>query len=183
MKHKIRWLAVEIVAVLGLFFWFRGCETADPVPSKPSSLSVKLPKDTDVLIVTKPSKIVVARRNPDATVSVTEVNEYGHGSKTEVKHNGEVVVKPITYGWSNDIGLSIGHDSIGVGHEFFYWRRLTVMGSSNFINFKTGELQLDLALGIGYRLPIRKLNNLSIFTSVNTEGKVVTRLFVRFGNS
>lgn len=147
------------------------------------TLRVEL-KDTEkVKTVISPSRIESLERTRDGTVRHTAEPNYHHGTEVVVNKDGSTKVLQKTRGFSNDFGLSLAWRSIGVANEFVYYKNLSVLGGSQFINLKTQRPQLNLWLGIGYRLTPKKFNNVSVYTGIDTDRRVTVGLFLRLGNS
>lgn len=166
--------AIVLVVIVGSYFR-RGKVPTDAVTLKPNEAGK---------VTVTPSQIINTQRDKiTGETHVTITPNYGHGTTTVVDKNGTVTVKGKEVGVSNDFGLSLQYDSIGVADEFFYWRRLSLIGGSNFINFRTQKPQLNLWVGVGYRLPFTKLNNLSLYSGIDTARHAIVGLFLRLGNS
>ena len=130
-----------------------------------------------------PHKIESVTRTNDGKIKRVTQPYYGHGGDVIVKKNGSVKVIQKTMGFSNDFGVTLQHQSVGVANEFFYYKRLSVLGGSQFIDIRNGNLQLNLWVGLGYRFAHRKFSNLSVYTGFDTDRRVIAGLFLRLGNS
>lgn len=169
LRYKI---ASAVVGLLALAFFVKRGLLKD---------TITIPRGGEGTIVTTPNKITSVVKKGGETVRKTVPN-YGHGTTINVK-NGEVKVTPNSFGLPNDFGLTTTFRTIGVGTEFLYYKRLSILGGSQFLNLKTQRPQLNLWVGVGYRLPWAKLNNISIYSGINTDKEATAGLFLRLGNS
>lgn len=175
-------LRYKVVGVAVLLLTLRSCFLSDVLPPK-DALTLKPNEQAKVTLLS--NKIVKTKRNivTGKTDSIIVPN-YGHGSTVVVKKDGSVDVKAKEFGlFDNDFGLSTDFRSIGVATELMYWRRLSLLGGSHFINLKDSSLQLNLFVAAGYRLPFAKLNNFSTYVGMDTDRKIIFGLFLRFGSN
>lgn len=161
---------------LGLLFF-----KPEPVPMDAVTLK---PNEKQKITIT-PHQIINTREDKlSGKVESTIIPNYGHGTTTVIKKDGSVTVKAKEFGYlENDFGLSTDFRNAGVATELVYWRRLSWLGGTHFINLRDGALKLHLFTAIGYRLPVSKLNNVSIYTGIDTDRKMIFGMYLRFGNS
>lgn len=181
-------LRYKLLAVLSLLFVARSCGRHSAAPllnSSPELPHIVIPPSAQAVIESHPGLIVVAKRSPTIPVhtTVTAVPEWGHGSTTIVSKSGDVQVKPRQFGVPFDFGVSSDFQSLGVGTEVMYWKQLDIIGGVHFIDLRSSRLVFDAYVAIGYRLPYKKLSNLSVFAGVDTERHAIIGLFLRLGNS
>lgn len=173
----IKEFTITVAVILSLVFYgaiiYKGCRK----PTVPPDAIKLLPNETDKITVT-PTTIVVTSRS-----GIKTTPNYHHGGTITRTVDGTVKYRSKDLGSSKDLGLSTDFRSIGAGIEFLYYKDFSLLGGSHFINMKRGELQLHLYAGVGYRLPIAKFNNVSVFAAFDTDRKVIGGLFLRFGNS
>ncbi len=176
-KLTIIGLAVGLIAFA--FFIIKGCSKNATAPSP----TITLAPDATHHTVVGPTRIETLERvkGTDEVVRKDVVN-YHHGVEFEVKKDGSIKVIQNTQGFSNDFGLTLGWKNIGVGNEFFYWRNISVLGGSQFINLSTQRLQLNLWVGVGYRFSHPKFNNVSVYGGFDTDRHVIGGLFLRLGS-
>lgn len=176
MRKFIVGAGLLLVVGLGLFY-FR------PDDVSPDAVTLK-PDEVQKVTIT-PHQIVNTRKDKlTGEIKVDRKPNYGHGVVTVIKKDGTVTVKAKEFGFfENDFGLSTDFRRIGVATELMYWRRLSWLGGSHFINLKSGKPELHLFTAVGYRLPISKMNNVSLYTGIDTERKVIFGAYLRFGNS
>lgn len=109
----------------------------------------------------------------------TNVVNYGHGVVVTVKPNGKVDVKAKTIGWTFDAGLAYSNrNRLSLACELGYWRRLGWLVGVNLY-----PLYPNAWTALAYRVQWRKLNNMSLYAGIDTDTKIVTGIFWRFGNS
>lgn len=102
----------------------------------------------------------------------------GHGVTITKKPNGDVVIKPKTLGFSFDPGLYAGIGGAGIGLEIGYWYRWNLL-----TGVQVYPLVPNAFIGLGYRLPYARLNNLSVYAGITARKEPTIGVFFRFGSS
>lgn len=125
-------------------------------------------KDKSGPIVLKPNEPVVLKPSDGA----------GHGTTVTKKPNGDVVITPKTRGFSFDSGLYAGIGGMGIGLEIGYWHRWNLL-----TGIQCYPLVPNAFVGIGYRLPYARLNNLSVYAGITARKEPTVGMFLRFGSS
>jgi hypothetical protein len=110
---------------------------------------------------------------------------FGHGytlkQSSGFKHT--LIITPKAIGFPFDIGLSI---AIGSGiqlyltTEMFYYRHFELLAGLG------GQYHLNRPVAmaaLGYRLPWQRVDNISLFTGINTEKAIIAGLYLRFGSN
>lgn len=174
MSFRYKCLTALLVALV-LSIVAKGCLHRDPT-------TITIPSDANAVVKVTPNGTTTATRDSTGKTLLHITADYGHGSTVVVKKDGTVDVKPKTFGIPNDLGLSTDFRAVGVANEFAYYKRCSVLGGSHFINLKTKELQFNLFIGIGYRLEWKKVNNVTLYTGVDTDKRIFAGLFLRVGN-
>lgn len=174
LRYKLIGLA-GVVVVIFLSLW-------EPTPTIPTTATT-LRSDEVLKVTTTPSTTVIAKRTDGGKVAIKNVPNYGHGSVVTYKENREVESRPIYKGFSYDIGLTVDTKAIGIGEEFYFYKRFGLIAGSNFYDFKERTMRLHLFGAAGYRIPYEKLNNISVYIGYDTDSKIRGGLFLRFGNS
>jgi hypothetical protein len=105
-------------------------------------------------------------------------NGVGHGVIVTSHPNGSVTVKPKTLGWSFDPGIMAGSNGLNIGMEVGYWYRLNLLVGVQWYPLKPNAL-----IALGYRLPYKRLSNLSVYAGVTTSREPTIGMFLRFGSS
>lgn len=163
------------VVVGGLLVFYKAC-VYTPEPTGPDVL----PPNAVAVVTLGPSHSTLI---DNTTTGPIVIPNYGHGSTVVVGTDGSVKVKPKTKGFSFDPGLSTDFHHVAVALELAYWRRLSLLTGINIIDFNSGYPTLGAYAGIGYRMPWRKVNNLSAYVGFDTDSRIRTGIFWRFGNS
>lgn len=173
LRYKIGLAVLAVVLVKGCLMEPR----FDPT-------RVTLKPDEQVRIDIRPGSNTKQQRvgNTDKT-TLTFIPDYGHGYVVTQPTGKPVEIKPRQIGFPLDIGLSTDFRRVGVAVEFFYFRRLDLIGGTHFADTRYHNLEFNLYVAAGYRIPWRKLSNLSVFIGVDTNRKVIGGVFHRFGNS
>lgn len=148
------------------------------------TMDVKLGANDNTKVVVNPGKIeTIERKHGTDEIVYRTQPDYGHGVEILVPIEGDVKVLPKTRGFSNDFGVTWQPKSVGVANEFFWYKQLSVLGGSQFIDIRNGDLRVNLWVGLGYRFSHKKLSNLSVYTNIDTDRRVNVGLFLRMGNS
>lgn len=172
--------AITTALVIGVFFWIRSCAKPSTIPTNATNLA---PNETSKVTVT-PNTIVHTTRDRLNGETHTEIDtNYGHGVTVITKNDGTTEYRSKDLGFGNDFALSTDFKGIGIADEFFYYKQFSLVGGSHFINLRDSRLQLNLFVGVGYRLPIVKLNNISTFLGFDTDRHAVIGMYLRLGNS
>ena len=174
LRYKILGVLVGVGAVVALLL------KPDPSPQDATTLK----PNENQKITTTTTRIINTKRDPTTGTNIVRTTpNYGHGTTTTIKKDGTTEVTSDQFGFSEDFGLSTDFRKVGVGVEFIYWRRLSLLGGSHFLDLKKQQPVLNLWVGIGYRLPWAKVNNLSIYTGIDTDKRAFVGLFLRMGSS
>lgn len=174
LRYKILGVLVGVGAVVALLL------KPDPIPQDATTLK----PNENQKITTTTTRIINTKRDPTTGTNIVRTTpNYGHGTTTTIKKDGTTEVTSDQFGFSEDFGLSTDFRKVGVGVEFIYWRRLSLLGGSHFLDLKKQQPVLNLWVGIGYRLPWAKVNNLSIYTGIDTDKRAFVGLFLRMGSS
>lgn len=166
MKLRFKLLAASLIILL----------TALYVKWDKKHSTVTVPAG-DATIVERPGGTTVT-----AGRVVTTVPNYGHGTRI-VRTNDVLSVAPVVYGLSFDPGFSTDFTRLGLGLEIGYYKRLGLLVGSNFWQMSRQRFDPTFFIGVGYRLPLRKLSNLSVYTGIDNRKTVTLGLFLRLGNS
>lgn len=102
----------------------------------------------------------------------------GHGNIVIKKKNGDVVIKPRTFGWSFDPGLAGGSNGLNIAVEVLYWYRMNLLAGVQVYPLKPNAF-----VGLGYRLAYKRLSNLTPYVGVTARGEPCLGIFLRFGSS
>ncbi len=174
------WTVVGLVFLGCVFTFYKACTRNAVRPS--TALTLK--EDEKLHVRVGPSHIESLERTVDGkeTVRKDEPN-YHHGTEIVVKEDGSMKVIQKTQGFSKDFGLSITPYTIGMAHELYYYKDLSILAGSQFINLRTKQPWIHFWMGLGYRIPYPMLNNVSVYTGFDTERKVIVGIFLRLGNS
>jgi hypothetical protein len=112
--------------------------------------------------------------------------DYGHGNIITVKKIGKKEVTTITpkvTGFPFDIGLSGavggGNTELYLTTEIFYYRHMELLAGAG-ITYPIIHPRVILALG--YRLPWKRVDNISLFVGYNTQ-YLVAGVYARFGSN
>ena len=171
-------LRYKIIGVVALLLTLRSCFA--PADRQP----VVLPDNATAVVRVTPTVITTVTRDKVTGKAVIRADRtFRRGGDVIIRKDGEVEVKPKVFGLPNDFGLSTDFRSVGVATEFLYYKDLSLLGGSHFINMKTHDLQLNLFVAVGYSLPWPKFNNVVVYTGVDTDRKVTAGLFLRLGAS
>lgn len=169
-----------ILFTLGAVLVYKGWYKALIIDAKAPDLAYN---ETSKVTVT-PSTIVHTTRDRLSGETHTKINtNYGHGYTVTTRTDGTTIVRSKDLGFGNDFALSTDFKSIGIADEFFYYKSLSLVGGSHFISLRDSRLQMNLFVGLGYRLPVAKLNNVSAFVGFDTDRRAVLGLYLRLGNS
>jgi hypothetical protein len=159
---------VGLLSAVGLVALLRYCDR-DKVDT-----STNLPTNVTAVVTVKPSGIVT-QTHQNTTTQTT----YNHGTIITVKPDGKVDVKPRTKGWVFDAGLAYSQrNRLYITCELAFWRRLGWLVGVNLY-----PLYPNAFTAISYRIQWRKLSNFSLYSGIDTDTKLVTGIFWRFGNS
>lgn len=179
LRDKLTAGALVLLAV-GAVLWLKGCFSYLKIDPRATTLA---PNETSKVTIT-PSTIVHTTRDRLSGETHTEINtNYGHGVTVVTKNDGTTEYRSKDLGFGNDFALSTDFKAVGVADEFFYYKQLSLVGGSHFINLRDSRLQLNLFVGLGYRLPMAKLNNVSAFVGFDTDRRAMVGLYLRLGNS
>lgn len=108
--------------------------------------------------------------------------DYGHGTQVVIDH-GQTVVKPKTFGMPFDFGLAfaVGPSSqLYLTAELFYYRHFELLAGAG-ATFPV--LRPRAMIGLGYRLPWKAVDNLSVFIGATTSKEVIAGAYWRFGSN
>lgn len=130
-----------------------------------------------------PSLILpVGRTSEDAL----RLPDYGHGNIITVKKQGNKTVTTITpkvTGFPFDIGLSGaiggGTSDLYLTTEVWYYRHMELLVGGG-ITYPVVHPRVMLA--VGYRLPWKRVDNISLFVGHNTQN-VIVGIYARFGSN
>jgi len=111
--------------------------------------------------------------------------DFGHGYTIKQSSGPKktVTITPKVSGFPFDIGLSA---AVGKGTqlylttEIFYYRHFELLAGIG------GQYNLNRPVamtGLGYRLPWKRVDNISVFTGVNTEKNIIAGVYLRFGSN
>jgi hypothetical protein len=130
---------------------------------------------------------------PSATLPVGRTNEealhlpdYGHGNIITVKRTSKgnvTTVTPKATGFPFDIGASGafggGYSELYLTTEVFYYRHCELLTGLG-VSYPVVHPRVMLALG--YRLPWKRVDNISFFAGYNTQYPIVG-VYARFGSN
>ena len=108
--------------------------------------------------------------------------DFGHGYVIK-KVGTKTTIAPKVYGMPFDIGLSVAVGSglqLYLTTEIFYYRHFELLAGVG------GQYNLNRPIAMtafGYRLPWKRVDNLSVFTGVNTQKAIIAGLYIRFGSN
>lgn len=108
--------------------------------------------------------------------------DYGHGVVYK-KQGNTLVVTPRATGFPFDLGLAT---AIGGGlqtyltTEIFFYRHCELLGGIGGQYHLTRPVAM---LAIGYRMPWKRIDNVSVFAGVNTEKSGIIGVYWRFGSN
>lgn len=116
--------------------------------------------------------------------------DYGHGNIITVKKEGTKTVTTVTpkvTGFPFDIGLSgaFGGDysELYLTTEIFYYRHFELLAGAGVTYGRTvRDIHPRVMLALGYRLPWKRVDNLSLFVGHNTLYPIVG-VYARFGSN
>lgn len=156
---KVRYKAGALLAVIaGIIGWLH---FKRPIPS------VTLP---------------LGRTSEDAL----HLPDYGHGNIIAVKRQGTTTVTTVTpkvTGFPFDIGLSGaiggGTSDLYLTTEVWYYRHIELLVGGG-ITYPVVHPRVMLA--VGYRLPWKRVDNISLFVGYNTQN-VIVGIYARFGSN
>lgn len=108
--------------------------------------------------------------------------DYGHGVVYK-KAGNTLVVTPRVTGFPFDIGIASafgGGLQTYITTEIFFYRHFELLGG---LGGQYG-LRYPVAMaGMGYRLPWKRLDNVSLFTGLNTQKNIISGIYWRFGSN
>lgn len=112
--------------------------------------------------------------------------DYGHGNIITVKKEGDKTVTTVTpkaMGFPFDFGVSgaIGGNNTELYFtaEVFYYRHLEILGG---VGLTYPVIHPRVMGAVGYRLPWKRVDNLSLFVGHNTQYPIVG-MYARFGSN
>jgi hypothetical protein len=120
------------------------------------------------------------------TESGLTLPDYGHGNIITVKQQGNKQVTTITpkiTGFPFDIGLSGaiggGTSDLYLTTEVWYYRHMELLIGGG-ITYPVVHPRVMIA--VGYRLPWKRVDNISLFVGHNTQN-VIVGIYARFGSN
>jgi hypothetical protein len=128
-----------------------------------------------------------ATLSPGRTVeSALRLPDYGHGNiitVKKVKGKEVTIVTPKTVGFPFDIGASGafggGYSELYLTTEIFYYRHCELLAGAG-VSYPIIHPRAMLA--VGYRLPWKRVDNISFFVGHNTQYPIVG-IYARFGSN
>ena len=176
IANKVFWIVLIILAFIGLNYFASKQADRKKVAIAPVLTETEKAK---FIIDTRKRKITIVRRKGDKQVIET-ITGIRDASMTVTK-DGEVKTYAPTKGFVFEPGLSIGMDNqdvlLGLDAQFFYWRRLGLIGGVSappHSGLRIKDLRAHIALG--YDL----ISNTSVYIGYNIKGSIQAGCRLRF---
>lgn len=130
---------------------------------------------------------------PSVTLPMGRTNEaalhlpdYGHGNIITIKKQGNKIITtiaPKVTGFPFDIGLSGaiggGTSDLYLTTEVWYYRHMELLVGGGLTY---PVIHPRVMLAVGYRLPWKRVDNISLFVGHNTQN-VIVGIYARFGSN
>ncbi len=112
-----------------------------------------------------------------------QLPDYGHGNIITVKPNGVTTVTPKVTGFPFDVGISGAfagtYSQLYLTTEIYYYRHMELLAG---VGATYPNVHPRVMIAIGYRLPWKRLDNLSIFAGYDLQ-KPIVGVMARFGSN
>lgn len=141
-----------------------------------------LPSKVDGTIKITPTEVKLITRTGNNKIDTKTVPNYGHGVEV-VKHGDTVTYSPVITGWSVTPGFSTDFNRVGLSMELGFYKRFSFIVGSNFFNLRTQSWDVRIHGGIGYRLPWGYVDNISIYSGIDSSKQATIGVFLRFGGN
>jgi hypothetical protein len=112
--------------------------------------------------------------------------DYGHGNIIVVKKVGKkevTTIVPRAIGFPFDVGMSGafggGYNELYLTTEIFYYRHMEILAG---LGITYPIIHPRVMLALGYRLPWKRVDNISLFAGYNTQYPIVG-IYARFGSN
>lgn len=180
ISNKIGIPVLIILIVIGWFQYRKYIESKEEVIMAPV-----LKEDERAKYTVQDKKVtkITRRKNKDGTVEqVRETIEGARKVAITIKEDGSINVYARSHGPIFEPGVAIGYSGdkprIGVDAQLYYWRRFAV-GTGVTIDMEEWR-QVRINGTFHYTLPVKKLNNTSLFVGIDNKLDLAFGVRIKF---